>query len=434
MAFLKMFLPGQQKGKKFRIFALAALLIGVVFFYYCFPSLKHIFQPVQQITLPPQAVNVLELHYQNAALETVLPGRINAIEQAHIRPQVSGVIVSRDFHQGADVEKGQILYRIYPAPYQAAVDQARGAWMQAKANHLRAEVQLKRYGPLHQAHAVSDQAYDNAVADEEQTRGTLLQTEGAVHAAEVNLDYSTVRSPISGRIGRMIYTPGTLVTANQADDIAIVTRLDPIYVDVNLAAEELLRFRREISEGRIKAAGENAASVRLELSDSSDYTYEGRLELSEVTVDTSTGTLVMRAVFPNPDHLLLPGMFAQAHIREGADPHALLVPENAVQRFPNGSPYVMLATKDNHVKIQPVTLGLAVGSSFVAKSGLADGDRLIVSGLVKVHPGDPITPILPEDSKKDDVAEADSEKSSVEATKKVESKPQEKEAKKEVKS
>ncbi|QCE33261.1 efflux RND transporter periplasmic adaptor subunit [Acetobacteraceae bacterium] len=393
MAFLKVFLPKWQTDKKFRILSSLAFIGIVLLLFYLFFSFKSFFAPAKRITLPPQPVNIIELHYQNAVLETVLPGRINAIEQAHIRPQVSGVIVSRDFHQGADVEKGQVLYKIYAVPYQAAVDQAQGAWMEARAMHLRAQVQLKRYGPLHQAHAVSDQAYDNAVADEEQTRGQLLQTEGALHVAQVNLDYSTVRSPISGRIGRMIYTPGTLVTANQPDDIALVTRLDPIYVDVNLAAEELLRFRREISEGRIKAAGVNAASVRLELSDGSDYAQEGRLELSEVTVDPSTGTLVMRAQFPNPQHLLLPGMFARAHIREGADPHALLVPEEAVEFSPNGSPYVMLALKDNHVKMQPIQLGLRVGGELMVKKGLQEGDHLIVSGLVKIHQGDVITPM-----------------------------------------
>ncbi|KMQ96009.1 acriflavin resistance efflux transporter [Lasius niger] len=393
MALFKVFLPKWQADKKFRILSILAFFGAVVLLFYAFPFLKNLFLPAKPVTLPPQPVNVLELHFQNAGLETILPGRVNALEQAHIRPQVNGVIVSRDFHQGADVEKGQVLYKIYAVPYQAAVDQAQGTYMEAKALHLRAEVQLKRYGPLHQAHAVSDQAYDNAVADEEQTRGQLLQAEGALHLAEVNLDYSTVRSPISGRIGRMIYTPGTLVTANQTDDIALVTRLDPIYVDVNLAAEELLRFRREIAEGRIKAAGENAASVRLELPDGSDYKQEGRLELSEVTVDPSTGTLVMRAQFPNPQHLLLPGMFAQAHIHEGADPHALLVPEGAVQRSSNGAPFVMLATKDNHAKMQPITLGMRVGSDFVAKTGLNDGDLLIVSGLVKIHPGDPVMPM-----------------------------------------
>ncbi|MCX5616936.1 efflux RND transporter periplasmic adaptor subunit [Bombella sp. TMW 2.2559] len=335
--------------------------------------------------LPLQSVAVVTLHTQSVPLETSLPGRTDAYEQAQIRPQVSGVLVSRTFEEGKDVQAGQPLYQIYIAPFQAAYDQARGRLMEAEASAIRARAQLKRYKELVGPRAISRQDYDNALATSRQADAEVVQARAAVETAEVNLNYTHVRSPIDGRIGRTLYTAGTLVTANQSTPIAVVTRLDPIYVDVNLAAEDMIRLRRELASGQLERKG-NEAAVTLELPDGSTYNQTGQLKLSEVTVDPATGTLVMRGVMPNPDKLLLPGMFVHAHIKEGSDPKALLLPQVGVQRTPKGDPYVMVVDGQNHVHMRMVSLGQTVGSSWLATKGVNAGERVIVQGLQKVRP------------------------------------------------
>ncbi len=340
---------------------------------------------------PPQKVEVYRLHTQSVTMETSLPGRVEAYEQAQIRPQVSGVIVSRSFEEGADVKAGQSLYQIYIAPFQAAYDQAKGHLMEAQASAQRAEQQLKRYRGLVQARAVSQQDYDNLLATTRQAQAQVMQGKAALESAAVNLNYTHVKAPIDGRIGRTLYTEGTLVTANQSLPIAVVTRLDPIYVDVNLASEDMIRLRRELAQGRIERQG-NDAAVSLELPDGSSYGQTGRLALSEVTVDPATGTLVMRAVMPNADRLLLPGMFVHAHVHEGVDPHGLLVPQVAVQRNSKSNPYVMVVDQDNKVHLRSVTVSRTVGSSWQVTSGLSEGERVIVKGLQKVHPDAVVSP------------------------------------------
>ncbi|MBA5726298.1 efflux transporter periplasmic adaptor subunit [Bombella sp. TMW2.1880] len=334
---------------------------------------------------PPQSVAVVTLHAQSVPLETSLPGRTDAYEQAQIRPQVSGVLVARMFEEGKDVQAGQPLYQIYIAPFQAAYDQARGRLMEAQASAIRAHAQLKRYKALVGPRAISRQDYDNALATSRQADAEVVQAQAAVETAAVNLNYTHVQSPIDGRIGRTLYTAGTLVTANQSTPIAVVTRLDPIYVDVNLAAEDMIRLRRELASGQLERKG-NEAAVTLELPDGSSYGQTGQLKLSEVTVDPGTGTLVMRAVMPNPDKLLLPGMFVHAHIKEGSDPNALLLPQIGVQRTPKGEPYVMVVDEQNHVHMRLVSLGQTVGSNWMATKGVKAGERVIVEGLQKVRP------------------------------------------------
>lgn len=340
---------------------------------------------------PPQAVKVYRMHRQSVTMETSLPGRVEAYEQAQIRPQVSGVLVSRTFEEGSDVKAGQPLYQIYVAPFQAAYDQAKGRLMETQASAKRARDQLKRYRGLVQARAVSQQEFDNLVSTTRQAEAEVVQAKAALESAAVNLNYTHVRAPIDGRIGRTLYTEGTLVTANQTQPIAVVTRLDPIYVDVNLAAEDMIRLRRELAEGRIERQG-NDAAVSIELPDGSSYGQTGRLALSEVTVDPGTGTLVMRAVMPNADRLLLPGMFVHAHVHEGVDPKGLLVPQTAVQRNSKNDPYVMVVDQDNKVQMRLVTIGRTVGASWQVTSGLDDNDRVIVKGLQKVRPGAMVAP------------------------------------------
>ena len=340
----------------------------------------------------PQGVEVLTLHKQAVTLETSLPGRTSPYEQAQIRPQVSGVIVSRDFQQGADVKAGQQLFQIFSAPYQAAYDQAHASLLNAQAAATRAEVQLRRYRPLAAAHAVSSQDYDNTLATAKQAEAQVEQAKANLESAAVNLNYTHVRAPIDGRIGRTLYTQGTLLTAGQTQPIAVVTRLDPVYVDVNLAATDMLRLKRELASGQIERQGDDAAAVGLTLEDESSFPAKGKLELSEVTVDPATGTLVMRAVFPNPDHLLLSGMFVHAHIREGLDPNALLVPQVAVQRDSKGSPYVMVVDGENKVQMRTIKTSRTIKDSWLVTDGVKEGDRIVVSGLQKIRPGVKVAP------------------------------------------
>ncbi|MBM3097193.1 efflux RND transporter periplasmic adaptor subunit [Gluconobacter cerinus] len=342
--------------------------------------------------LPPQPVGVMTLQTQPVTLETSLPGRTDAYEQAQIRPQVNGVIVSRDFEQGADVKKGQQLFQIYIAPYQAAYDQAKAQLMNAQAVATRAAGQLRRYAPLVKAHAVSSQDYDNTLATAREAEAQVAQAKANLEAAEVNLNYTHVRAPIDGRIGRTLYTPGALLTAGQTQPIAVVTRLDPIYVDVNLAASDMLRLKHELATGQVERKGDDAAAVGLKLEDDSDYPQRGKLQLSEVTVDPATGTLVMRAVFPNPDHLLLPGMFVHAHIREGIDPNGILVPQVAVQRDSKGNPFVMTVDAENKVQQRPIQTTRTIGKDWLVTGGLKAGDKIIVNGLQKVQPGAKVAP------------------------------------------
>lgn len=344
------------------------------------------------IKLPPQPVGVVTMRETSVVLNTSLPGRMDAYEQAMIRPQVSGVITSLNYRQGADVKAGEQLYQIYLPPYQAAYDQAKGLLMQAQASAARAKSQLSRYSRLVGPHAVSNQEYDNALASAREAQAQVLQAKAQVEQAGVNLNYSHVRSPINGRIGRTIYTVGTLVTAGQTDAIAVVTRLDPIYVDVNVAAADMLRLRRELAAGQLERNG-SAAAVHIDLPDGTTYGPVGRLELSEVTVDPATGTIVMRGVMPNPDKLLLPGMFVRAEIHEGLDKHAILVPQVALERTPKGTPYVMVVDDKDIVHSRPIVVNRTVGNTWLVTSGLKSGDRVVTNGLQKIKPEQKVKPI-----------------------------------------
>jgi len=335
----------------------------------------------------PQTVGVVTLHSEAVTLRTQLPGRTDAYEQAQIRPQVGGVILARTFDQGGDLKAGQLMFQINPAPYQALYDQAKAQLLNAQAADLRASGQLARYRPLREAHAVSQQDYDNTLATAQEAKASVAQARATLAQAAVNLEWTKVRSPIDGRAGRTLVTEGTLVTSGQTTAIATVTRLDPIYVDVNLASSDMLRLRRELASGQLQRLGNTAAAVGLELEDGSAYEPAGRLELSEVTVDPSTGTLVMRAVFPNPDHLLLPGMFVHAKIEEGTDPKALLVPQVAVTRTPKGEAQVLVVGDDDKVGLRIIQTARVIGNSWLVTKGLNEGDRVIVSGIQKAHPG-----------------------------------------------
>ncbi|GBQ85626.1 multidrug efflux pump acriflavin resistance protein AcrB/AcrD/AcrF [Gluconacetobacter johannae DSM 13595] len=341
---------------------------------------------------PPQAVGVITLRASPVELTTDLPGRTEAVEIAQVRPQVNGVIQKRLFVEGSDVTAGQQLYQIDPSAYQATYDSAHAQLLRAQAARVTAQARLDRYGPLARAHAVSRQDYDDALATAREADADIALARATMSGAAVNLAYTRVLSPISGRIGRSLMTVGALATVNQTSNLSVVTRLDPIYVDVNLPATRLLELRRELKQGRLSRAGADAATVSLTLEDGSSYETQGRLEFSEVNVDETTATVVVRAVFPNPEHLLLPGMYVHAELQEGVDPTALRVPQVAVTRTPHGDPVVMVVGADKKVSIRPVTTGPAVGTDWIVTAGLKPGEQVVVSGLQKIHPGDTVNP------------------------------------------
>lgn len=342
--------------------------------------------------MPPQQVGVITLHPQSVNVHTILPGRTDAYEIAQVRPQVTGVIQKRLFTEGADVQVGQQLYQIDPSRYQAAYDTARGQLAQAEAAEVTARAKLQRYKSLVQAHAVSHQDYDDALAAEKEAQGQILTARGQVENAQVDLGYTRMNSPISGRISRSIITVGALVTANQTDNTAVVTRLDPIYVDVNLPAITLLRLKRELAEGRITRQANGEVPVTLTLEDGSTYEHTGRMALSEVNVDTSTASVVVRALMPNPDKLLLPGMYVHAQLDEGADPNGLLVPQQAVSRNTHGDPQVWVVKPDDTVELRQIQIGQAIGTDWLVTSGLKAGERVVTVGVQKIKPGAKVKP------------------------------------------
>ena len=322
---------------------------------------------------PPPAVKVITLTTQSVTLTTDLPGRMVPYRVADIRPQVSGVILKRMFVEGTDVKEGQQLYQIDPALYQAAYDSAAAT---AESSRLQAE----RYKPLAEANAVSKQDYDNAVA-------AAAQNKASAETAHINLVYTRLLSPISGRIGRSSITEGALVTANQATALATVQQLDPIYVDVTQPSAVLLRLKRELAAGQLVQAGANQAEVHLMLEDGSTYKPVGKMQFAEVQVDQTTGSVTLRALFPNPDKLLLPGMFVREQIEEGSRTDALLVPQVAVTHNQKGDPTALVVNADNKVELRTLVTERAIGDKWLVTDGLKAGDRVIVEGLQFAKPG-----------------------------------------------
>jgi membrane fusion protein (multidrug efflux system) len=332
-------------------------------------------------------VTVVTLHAQPVALTTVLPGRVSAFRVAEVRPQVSGVILRRLLKEGDRVRAGQQLYQIDPAPYEAALAQARATLAGARAGVTTAKLMVQRDRPLVAARAVSRQDYDNEVAALDEDEAQVAAAQAAVRTATINLAYTRVYAPIGGQTGRSSVTAGALVTADQTATLVTITRLDPVYVDVTESTTTLLRLKRELASGVIRSVGRNEAPVKLTLDDGSRYRAPGRLEFSEVTVDESTGSVTLRAIFPNPDELLLPGMFVRAEIQEGVQEGAILAPQQGITHSPDGSATALVVGAGDKVEARIVELGRAVGNQWLVARGLRPGDRLIVGGLQRVRPG-----------------------------------------------
>lgn len=333
------------------------------------------------------AVTVVTLQQSPVSLTTDLPGRVSAFRVAEVRPQVSGVVLKRLFREGDRVSAGQQLYLIDPAPYEAALAQAEANLAGARANVMSARLTVERDQPLVDARAVSRQDYDNALATLEQNQAQVAADQAAVRTAKINLAYTRVYAPISGRTGRSSVTVGALVTAEQATSLVTITALDPVYVDLTESTSSLLRLKREFAAGQIRRVGANEASAQLTLEDGSHYSFPGKVEFSEVTVDQNTGTVTVRAIFPNPEELLLPGMFVRAAIDEGVQEGAILVPQQGITHAPDGSATALIVDRGGRVEARVVQLGRAVGNQWLVTAGLAAGDRLIIGGLQKVRPG-----------------------------------------------
>jgi len=315
---------------------------------------------------------------QSVSLTTDLPGRTVPYRVAEIRPQVSGVIQKRMFVEGSDVKEGQQLYQIDPALYQAAYDSAAATAESAKQT-------VNRYKPLAEVNAVSKQDYDNAVA-------TAAANKASADTAHINLVYTRLLSPISGRIGRSAVTEGALVTANQTTTLATVQQLDPIYVDVTQPSAVLLRLKRELAAGQLVQAGGNEAEVHLMLEDGSPYKLTGKMQFAEVQVDQTTGSVTLRALFPNPDKLLLPGMFVREQIEEGRRKDAILVPQVAVTHNQKGDPTALVVGADNKVELRTLQTERAIGDKWMVTDGLKAGERVIVEGLQYAKPGATVNP------------------------------------------
>ncbi len=335
-------------------------------------------------------VGVVTLKTAPVTLTTELPGRTSPFEISEVRPQVGGIIIARPFTEGAQVRAGQVLYQIDPAPFRAAYNQARAQLASAQANVLSLQLKAERYADLVRINAVSKQDYDDALAAARQAAAAVDQQRAAAETAHINLGWATIAAPISGRVGVSGVTKGALVTPGQSAALTIIQRLDPIYVDVTQSSGDLLKLRRALAAGQLNSGGPATATVSLKLEDGSTYPLQGKLQFTDVTVDPSTGAVTLRALFPNPRGLLLPGMFVRAVVAEGVATNGLLAPQQGVSRDEKGLPVALVVDATGHAQQRQVQTDGAVGNQWLIRGGLAPGDRLIVEGLQNVKPGDAV--------------------------------------------
>ncbi len=343
--------------------------------------------------MPPPEVTVVTVNQAPYTLTAELTGRVTPYRVAEIRPQVSGIIKDRLFTEGTDVTAGQPLYQIDPAPYRAALAQAQADLKSAEAQLTAVKAKATRYKELVAVRGVSQQEYDDAVSDLGAREAAVAAGRAAVETARINLDYASLSAPIGGRVGRSRVTPGALVTAGQADMLTSVTQLDPIYIDLTQSADAVAALRRQVARGEATMADGGKLKVKLILPDGTVYGEEGVLDFSDITVDEGTGTVGLRATFPNKHLELLPGMFVRAVVDQATRADAILVPQQAVIIGPGGAATTMVVGKDDKVEIRPVTAVKAVGDQWVVTNGLASQDRVIVQGVLKAAPGAPVKPI-----------------------------------------
>ena len=362
--------------------AAIALLALAIWYFYPRPT-------PAQAPPPPSAVGVITVTEQPVALSTELPGRTSAYETSDVRPQVDGIIRARLFTEGDYVTAGQPLYRIDPVTYEAKVANARAALARARASTIGAEGQVRRYAELLKRNFVSRQLYENAVSAAGEARADVDAQAAALRSAQIDLDRTTVRAPISGRIGRSVFTTGALVQASQADALTTIQRLDPIYVDIQQSSSDVLRLREQTLSGQVST---DRAPVRLQLESGSVYPLTGTLSFADVTVDPATGSQTIRAVFPNPQHLLLPGMFVRGQLSQGIQARGILVPQRAVSRNERGQPTVLIVGKNNMAELRIIQTDRTVGDNWLVTGGLKPGETVIVEAGPLLRPGVPVKP------------------------------------------
>lgn len=373
-------LPLQQK---FRVLVLSSVLVLAA----CGektqqgPDMAGMQVPVSVVTVQPT----------RAEITSELPGRVDAIKDAQIRARVDGIVESINFRQGSDVKAGDLLFTIDPAPYQAARSSAFAELKRAEANATSARQLAQRYGQLIKSNAVSRQDYDNAVAQAAQAEAAIAAAKAALQSSDINLGYTKVTSPIDGRIGQSMVTEGALVSAAQATQMAAVQQIDKVYVDVTRSTTELAAMRRNLASGRYKQTEEGGAQARVVLEDGSIYEHAGEMLFSGITVDPGTGQVTVRSEFPNPDQILLPGMYVRVRLPQAVDESALLVPQQALQRAADGSSSLMVVV-DGKVEVRPVEVGPAIGGNWLISKGLSAGDVVVVAGFQKLRPGAPVHP------------------------------------------
>ncbi|HVY33542.1 MAG TPA: efflux RND transporter periplasmic adaptor subunit [Caulobacteraceae bacterium] len=336
---------------------------------------------------PTPEVGVTTLQAQSADIQTELPGRTSAVETADVRPQVSGIILSRAFVEGSQVSRGQLLYQIDPAPYQAAYASAQAQLANAQAVDRTAKLKAQRYDDLVKINAVSRQDADDARATAGQAAANVQQAEAAVQTAKINLNYTKVSAPISGHVGRSTVTPGALVTANQAAALTTIQQMDRVYVDITQSSTQLLALRQAMDSGHTRKGD---LAVHLKLEDGSDYPTPGVLQFTDVTVDPATGTVTLRAIMPNPRGVLLPGMYVRAVVTEAVQADAILAPQAAVARDARGLPIAYVVNAQGKAEQRTLKTGPTIGDKWLVTDGLKPGDRLIVEGLQKVRDGVPV--------------------------------------------
>ncbi len=341
--------------------------------------------------VPAVEVGVVTLQTESQTLSTELPGRTRAFMIAEIRPQISGIVQQRLFTEGAVVKAGQPLYQIDPAAYEVVVASAAATLAKTRATSKTAEVNAARNAALVKIDAISRQLYDESLALVQQTTADVAVAQAALDNARINLAYTRIVAPIAGRTSLSTVTPGALVTANQVGVLTTLSQLDPVYVDVTQSSTELLKLKSDLAQGRFERVGQGDAGIRIKLEDGRAYPHPGRLQFSGVSVDPGTGAVTLRAVVPNPDGLLMPGMYVRAQLDTGVTSQALLVPQQAVTRDTTGRASVLMVDANSKVERRSVSLDAAVGNRWMVTAGLAVGDRVIVDGLQRIRPGDLVT-------------------------------------------
>jgi membrane fusion protein (multidrug efflux system) len=369
----------------FHLQGLSALLMLIAVLTAC----KAPAEPVA--AAPAVLVGVVTLQTESQTLSTELPGRTRAFMIAEIRPQISGIVQQRLFTEGATVKAGQPLYQIDPAAYEVVVASAAATVAKTLATAKTAEVNAARNAALVKIDAISRQLYDESLALVQQTTADVAVAQAALDNARINLAYTRIVAPIAGRTSLSTVTPGALVTANQAAVLTTISQLDPVYVDVTQSSTDLLKLKSDLAQGRFERVGQGDARIRIKLEDGRAYPHPGRLQFSGVSVDPGTGAVTLRAVVPNPDGLLMPGMYVRGQLDTGVTPQALLVPQQAVTRDTTGQASVLMVDANSQVERRAVSLDVAVGNRWMVNAGLAVGDRVIVDGLQRIRVGDLVT-------------------------------------------